>query len=361
MTHAASSRSDVPGDAFRYSIFTVQDHYPDMPRSLPELYHEAVEQCRLADELGYDTFFAAEHHFAPYGTVPNPAVLLSHLAACTRNIRLGSAISVLSFHPAFEIAENYAMVDVLSRGRVTLGVGSGYLAHEMSGYGVDMESKRERYDEAMAVLQKSLGGERFSHDGKHFQIKDMQLNVQAVQKGGIPIYVAVSAAPVAYFVGKQGHNMMFVPYSQLQTLDDVGGVYATYRKGHAEYVPQDGSRNFKGDVIVAFHAHVAHTDDAAMRQAREPFGLYLRTRQRAKHQSFEAIAGEEGLSLIGSPAAVARKLARLHALGVRHVMLTHNFGNMPAAQVEESMRLFATEVIPLFKQLTAQPALAVAA
>jgi alkanesulfonate monooxygenase SsuD/methylene tetrahydromethanopterin reductase-like flavin-dependent oxidoreductase (luciferase family) len=361
MTHAAPARQGAEDAALRYSIFTIHDHYPDMPRTLPQLYAEAIEQCQLAEQCGYDSFFVAEHHFAPYGAVPNPAVFLSHLAAHTEKIRLGSAISVLSFHPAFEVAENYGMVDILSKGRVTLGVGSGYLSHELAGYNVDMATKREIYDESMSILQKALTGTRFSHEGVHFQIQDMQINVPAVQKPGIPIYVAVSNAAVAFFVGKQGHNMMFVPYSQLEKVDDVGGVYDIYRKGRAEIVQQPGGEPDAGDVIVAFHAHVAESDDEAKKRAHAPFELYLRTRQRAKHQSFEAISSDEGLSLIGCPATVAAKLARLHALGVRHVMLTHNFGNMPAAHAAESIRLFATEVMPLFNRLVAEPTLAITA
>jgi alkanesulfonate monooxygenase SsuD/methylene tetrahydromethanopterin reductase-like flavin-dependent oxidoreductase (luciferase family) len=349
-----SSQSSVAARKadLRFSVFSVHDHYPDLPRSLPALYAEATEQCVLAEQLGYDGFFVAEHHFAPYGTVPNPAVLLSHLAARTKTIRLGSAIAVLSYHPAFEIAENYAMVDVLSGGRVTLGVGSGYLAHEMAGYKVDLATKRERYDEALAILEAALTGERFSYEGRFNSIKDMQLNVKPVQPGGLPLYVAVSAPQVAYYVGKQGRGMMFVPYSQMETIEDVGGVINTFRKGEAE--AENQSNRVAGDVVVAFHAHVAATDEVARDRARAPFELYLRTRQRAKHQSFDAICGENGLSLVGSPDTVARKLVRLHAQGVRHVTLLHNFGAMPADATADSMRLFAEEVMPRFHAQLAQ-------
>jgi alkanesulfonate monooxygenase SsuD/methylene tetrahydromethanopterin reductase-like flavin-dependent oxidoreductase (luciferase family) len=349
-----NTQADTNENELRYSVFSVHDHYPDLPRSVADLYAEAADQCVLAEKLGYDGFFVAEHHFAPYGSVPNPAVLLANLAARTTKIRLGSAISVLSFHPAFEVAENYAMVDILSGGRVTLGVGSGYLAHEMEGYKVDMATKRERYDEALAILEGALTGETFSYEGKFNSIKEMQLNVKPVQAGGLPLYVAVSAPPVAYYVGKQGRGMMFVPYSQLEKIEDVGLVISTYQKGKAEAQGGSVSNRKAGDVIVAFHAHVAETDEQARSVAREPFELYLRTRQRAKHQSFDAISGEDGLSLVGGPESVARKLLRLHDVGVRHVTLLHNFGAMPAASAASSMRLFAEKVMPLFNAYLAE-------
>jgi alkanesulfonate monooxygenase SsuD/methylene tetrahydromethanopterin reductase-like flavin-dependent oxidoreductase (luciferase family) len=355
MTYS-TSQTGQQQSALRYSVFSVHDHYPDLPRSVAELYAEAGDQCVLAENLGYHGFFVAEHHFAPYGSVPNPAVLLANLAAKTKTIRLGSAISVLSYHPAFEVAENYAMVDIMSGGRVTLGVGSGYLAHEMAGYKVDLATKRERYDEALTILETALSGERFSYEGKFNSIQDMQLNVKPLQAGGLPLYVAVSAPPVAYYVGKQRRGMMFVPYSQLETIEDIGLVISTYRKGEAETEAESGSRPARGpgDVVVAFHAHVAETDELARSVARGPFELYLRTRQRAKHQSFDAISGEDGLSLVGSPDTVARKLLRLYDEGVRHVTLLHNFGAMPAAATTASMRLFAEQVMPKFDAFLAE-------
>jgi alkanesulfonate monooxygenase SsuD/methylene tetrahydromethanopterin reductase-like flavin-dependent oxidoreductase (luciferase family) len=348
MTHPAPFRLGSKTNLFRYSIFCVQDHYPSLPRTLAQFYAELSDQAMLAEELGYDTLFLAEHHFDPYGTVPNPAVALAYLAAKTRQLRLGSAISVLSYHPAFEVAENYSMVDILSGGRVTLGVGSGYLAHELAGYGIDLATKRERYDENMAVLQKALTGARFSYRGSHQTIDEMQLNVAPVQALGLPIYVAVSAPPVAYYVGRQAQNMMFVPYSQLQSIADIGAVFREYRRGTGEAPIADGGARFVGDVAVAFHAHVAATDEEARARAKDPFELYLRTRQRAKHQSFEAIASEDGLSLVGSAQTVAAKLGRLYAEGVRHLMLVHNFGAMPADAAADSMRRFALEAMPLF-------------
>ena len=100
--------------AMRLSIFSVQDHYPASARTLPQLYGQVIAQAELADRLGYDTFFVAEHHFHEYGAVPNPSVMLSTLAQRTKRLRLGSAISILTFHHPLTVAESYAMVDVLS-------------------------------------------------------------------------------------------------------------------------------------------------------------------------------------------------------------------------------------------------------
>src|SRR3982751_4562549 len=101
----------------RYSVFSVNDHHPRLARTVAELYAQVMRHCELAELLGCDTFFCAEHHFHEYGVVPDPAVMLSALAQRTQRIRLGSAISILTFHDPRRIAETYSMLDLMSGGR----------------------------------------------------------------------------------------------------------------------------------------------------------------------------------------------------------------------------------------------------
>src|SRR5215217_2465314 len=99
--------------ALRISIFSVQDHYPSGPRTVAELYGQIIAQAELADRLGYDTFWVAEHHFHEYGVVPNPAVMLAALAQRTRRLKLGTSISILTFHNQLLFPHSYALVYVL--------------------------------------------------------------------------------------------------------------------------------------------------------------------------------------------------------------------------------------------------------
>src|SRR5258708_16678309 len=115
--------------AMRYSIFSVNDHHPRLARTVPQVYGQVMRQCEAAESLGYDTFFCAEHHFHEYGVVPDPAVMLSALAQRTKRIRLGTAISILTFHDPRRIAETYSMLDMMSGGRLLFGVGSGFPPH----------------------------------------------------------------------------------------------------------------------------------------------------------------------------------------------------------------------------------------
>src|SRR3954469_325271 len=111
----------------RYSIFSVNDHHPRLPRTVPQLYGQVMRQCERAEQLGYDTFFCAVHHFHEYGVVPDPAVMLWAVAPRTKTILFGAATAILTFHDPRRIAESYTMVDMMSGGRLVFGVGSGYL------------------------------------------------------------------------------------------------------------------------------------------------------------------------------------------------------------------------------------------
>src|SRR5256714_13090235 len=149
----------------RYSIFTVNDHHPRLARTVAQLYAQVMRQCELAEALGYDTFFCAEHHFHEYGVVPDPAVMLAALAQRTKRIRLGTAICILTFHDPRHIAESYAMVDMMSAGRLVFGVGSGYLAHEFVGYGKEGKEKRDRFNENLDIGKRLMAGQPLSHNG----------------------------------------------------------------------------------------------------------------------------------------------------------------------------------------------------
>lgn len=162
----------------RFGIFSVADHYPrELRRSATELYGELRDQAEAADALGFDSFWIAEHHFHEYGAVPRPPVWLAAAAQRTRRIRLGSAVVVLPFDNPLRTAEDYAMVDMLSGGRLNLGVGSGYLTHEYAGFGLSLEEKRERFTEALEIVLRAWTGERFSYEGRFPHIENVQLNL----------------------------------------------------------------------------------------------------------------------------------------------------------------------------------------
>ena len=332
----------------RLSIFSVQDHYPAGARSVAQLYGEVIAQAELADRLGYDTFWVAEHHFHEYGVVPNPAVMLATLAQRTKRLRLGTAISILTFHNPLTVAENYAMVDVLSGGRLVYGVGSGYLPHEFAGYAIDPAEKRDRFDETLAAVKQLLSGQRTSYAGKYVNFTDVKLNVEPIQKP-VPVFVAVLRKEVAYYIGKQGNNLLCVPYASVDKFDDIADIVSEFRRGRAESgVPADDS-----SLVVALHTHVAQSDAAAREAAEAPFNLYVDTRLYAKKSTY-ADAMQNGLHLFGSAETVANKIVALKEMGVGHVMTLQNFGMLSQQHVHASMERLIKDVMPMVNSQSAK-------
>ena len=324
----------------RYSVFSVNDHHPRLARTVPQLYAQVMRQCELAETLRYDTFFCAEHHFHEYGVVPDPAVMLAALSQRTRRIRLGTAISILTFHDPRRIAESYAMLDQLCGGRFVFGVGSGYLSHEFQGYDRDPAEKRDRFNENLDLVKRLLAGETLSYGGKFSRSEKVVLNVLPHEGRVPPIYVAVLAREAAYHVGKQANRIFTVPYASCKDFDDIGAMMAEFRKGRAEAgCPPDDD-----DHVFTLHTHVADTDEAARRQCKAAYDLYVDTRLYAKKHLYEDILAN-GICLFGSVRTVAEKMRRLHDMGVRHVATLQNFGALAPELVESSMALFAHEVM----------------
>ncbi len=332
----------------RYSIFSVQDHYPDRERTITAYYEEMLQQCVLAEELGYDTYFVAEHHFHPYGVFPNPAVALAAAAERTGRIRLGTAVSVLPFRNPLLVAEDYAMLDQLSGGRVVLGVGSGYLAHEFEALGIDPRDKRAQFDEALDILRRALAGEEVTVDGRFHRFDGVAINVPPVQRPTPPIYVAVLRKEAIYHVGRQGNPVMNIPYASVDRFEEIEPMVAEYFRGRREAGLETGPE----DLLLAFHAHVAESDEAARRDAAEAFDLYVATRLYAKSQVYDDII-RSGLALFGSVETVVDKLEKLYRMGLRHVLLLQNFGLLDHRLVCRSMERFAREVMPALAERVA--------
>lgn len=325
----------------KLSIFSVQDHYPTHgSRTVPELYEQVLRQADLAEREGYEGFFVAEHHFHEYGVVPNPAVMLSSIAQRTQRIKLGSAISILTFHNPLTVAETYAMLDTLSRGRLVFGVGSGYLKHEYDGYNIDPQTKRDRFDENLMLVERLVRGERVTYQGQYNTLNAVQINVPPVQRD-LPLHVAVLRKEAAYHVGRQGRRMMCVPYASVDSFDQIEEIASEYRRGREEV----GLTDHAGTMMMVMHTHVADTDQEARRVAAAPFDLYVATRLYAKSATYDDIM-RNGLSLFGSVDTVADKLVRLEEIGIDHVLTLQNFGLMPGSEVERSIRMMAQDVMP---------------
>lgn len=336
----------------KFGLFTVFDNYKgSFDRTPEQLIHQVLEQTELADHLGYESVWFAEHHFSEYGILTSPHMLLAAVAQRTKHIRLGVSIVSLPFHNPIQVAEDYALLDVLSNGRLNLGLGSGYLPHEFAGFNLDGKDKAFRFNDGLAVIEKAWKGEKFSHEGEYYQFHDIQLQVVPKQER-VPMWIGALRSQGAQYVGKMGYNIMGVPYVSSNSISELKQVIDDYKKAYREA----GHDEQKINIPLALHTYVAESKEEAERIAKTHLNLYLDTRQYGKGAQFEDLEAREQL-LIGTSQDVIQRLVKYQEAGCDHIMMLMNFGGLPHDKVLKSMERVAREVMPAFQRDTREKSL----
>lgn len=349
-----------------FAVFSLPTYYAERDGPEGPYFRHMVDFLVLAEELGYDAIWANEHHFHPYGgMIPSPAVMLAALSQRTRRVRLGTSVTVLPLHNPLEVAEQLAMVDLLSGGRLELGVGRGFVVYDYQVHGIPVEQGQERVVEGLELVLKAWSRERFSHDGKYFHYENIEVWPRPEQVPHPPVWVAATTNPKSFeLVGQLGHHLLTVAY--LRPMDQLAALIGVYREALAA-----GGHDAVGRKV-ATHYQVVVSDDPAeaRRIAAKALQDYARLNLEAQSLAKNAVIRpetialatadhieiepllEEGRLLVGTPDEVVRTLERAReTLGIASADLTFTFGGIRQDIAERSMRLFATEVIPKLRAL----------
>ncbi len=336
-------------------------------RSADAIIADEVEQMVLSERLGFDSVWLTEHHYADYGLSSAPSVLLATVAARTERVTLGMAVYVLPFHHPLRLAEETATLDILSRGRLVVGLGRGNRPLEFLGHGIPQDESRGRLEEGVEVLRRAWTDERVTFHGRHWQIDSIPVYPKPVTRPHPPLAFAVSSPESIRWAGANGFAIMssglFTPLDALLRQREAY-VEAVRAAGHSESAAVD----LLGRWIVSKHVYVAPTDAEARAEAEGPERWYLdafvrsiradglpglsasvREATVASAARIAELRWEEMVEdrlLIGSPATVRRKVAELREAGVGELLCWMNFGGIPPELVRRSMRLFADEVLP---------------
>ena len=339
-------------------------------RSADAIIADEVEQMVLSERLGFDSVWLTEHHYADYGISSAPSLLLATVAARTDRIRLGMAVWVLPFHHPLRLAEETATLDILSRGRLVVGLGRGNRPQEFLGHGVPQDESRSRMQEGLEILRRAWTEERVTFEGRHWQFDEIPVYPKPFSKPHPPLAFAVSSPESLQWAGINGLPIMS---SGLTTPRDAllrqreTYVAALRSAGHSEASISD----LLGRWIVSKHVYVAPTDAEARAEAEGPERWYLdafarsirpvglrgiseavREQAHASADRVEALRWEdlvEDRLLIGSPETIRRKVAELRDIGVGELLCWMNFGGLPPDKVRRSMQLFADDVIGQFR------------
>lgn len=323
-----------------------------------EVYAEALEFTRLAEELGYDSVWFAEHHFSNYGYIPNPLLFIVRAAQETERIRLGTGVLVLPFWDPIRVAEDIAMTDQLTGGRLEVGVARGYQPYEYTRFGLTQEDARERTDEALAVMLKALTTDEFSHDGQYHQIPETTIFPKPLQRPHPPIWLAASSQQ-SFDIGER-YGLNAITTISTRPTADLSVAWERYLGARIDVNVANPSQFAVQQNIV-----VAPTDAEAREQMvnvrynhRQAHALRLGEQQVRRGLSAEVpYDGEPTLDELfeertfsGSPDTVRDKLqAAVDVCEMSRLNCVFRLGSMSTDTVKQSMRLFAEQVMPSFR------------
>ena len=198
---------------------------PENPSSHAEIYKQALEQVKLAEEVNFDSAWIAEHHFLGDGFCPSPIVTASAMAAVTKQIKIGTCALLLPLHNPVRVAEDASVVDNISNGRFILGIGMGYNKEEFDGFGIPMNQRPSRMEEGIDVIVKSWTESNFSYEGKRYRFSNLNVTPKPAQKPCIPIYIGAVEEPAIRRVGRLGYPLLINPIRTMQMIRDMINIY----------------------------------------------------------------------------------------------------------------------------------------
>ena len=344
----------------QFGLFFLMQRDPGW--SEESVYEAELAQMVAAEEYGFDSVWVAEHHFSDYGLCPSPPVLAAHVAARTRRLRVGMGVSLLPLHDPVVLAEHLAVLDLVSGGRLDVGIGRGGTEREYRAFGVAEDESRARVEEGIALLRACWSGEPVTFHGRFRSVDGVRVTPRPRQQPHPPLFIAANSPDSGLFAARLGVptlSSFFVPAAELRRRLDAyrAGALAA---GHAPETVEDLLDRSWGMRVV----HVAPDRAAALRASEGPFMSYQRQLAARRTEgtgarlpsSFDpalvrlrpfAEYLDAGLALIGSPAEVADALGRYaEETGYRRVMLLMALPGLPAADTLRSMELFAAHVMP---------------
>ena len=326
----------------KFGMFVIGDYHPQASKTLSDYYEQILEQVNWAEDLGYECFWFGEHHFDFFGVVPSPPVLMAVAAKRTKKIRLGVAVSLLPYRNPILTAEEYAMVDVLSGGRLDFGVGRG-TPPELVGFGVK-EDNRDLLVESLDVVKMAWSEGRISYRGKYHHIDNVALNVAPIQRPTPPVFFAALSEGSYKVAGEQGYPILGIPYASCKTLADVAAKITFYK----ETLVRSGHDPEKFEIVQCFHSHVADTETKAQANARQGMVPYLTARLAIRPRNYDELSRDR-MIVVGNPDHCSEHIAEIKNTGTNYIIFMMNFATLEQKKILRSMEIMAKEVVPRFR------------
>jgi len=327
----------------------MSNSHPASAADLSRLVDEMVVEAQQAEQCGFDSFFVTEHHQEPSGYLPSPLPLLAALATRTSTIRLGTGIVILPLYHPIRMAEDCAVIDIMSKGRLILGVGMGYQDVDFAAYGLRVSDRVSLFEEGIEIIKRAWTEEKLSFVGKRYTLTNIGVTPKPLQKPRPPIWIAAVGDEAMKRAGRVGDALLadsFQLPARLKPRVDL------YRQTAA-------SRGNRAQVVLFREGFVARTRDEAVREYEA--AVLSTHRYYWRHGSYyQDIKKEEDLDLkrigldrliLGSPKDCVERVRAWNAeIGADYFLIRFKHpAGPPHAKIMEALRLFGEQVIPEFR------------
>jgi probable F420-dependent oxidoreductase len=312
-------------------------------------FDETLRECERAEAAGFDSVWLGEHHNNRV-LYPAPLIGLAAVASRTHSIRLGTGVLLLPLYHPVMVAEEGAMVDVISEGRLILGIGAGYAPEEFAAFGYSLKERGSRLEEGAALLHRLWTEENVTHHGRHYQINNATIAPRPIQQPRPPIWFGAWAEPAIRRAARLGDAWFVGPSASLTELAPCARLYkqACRESGHAE-----------GEIALFRYVFVARSTAEALSQAGDPFiqafeSMYFRwphpvVKRPAGKITIERLA--EDRIILGDPGGCIEKIRHFRKeLDVKQLICRFSVPGIPREACADSLRLFTQEVMPALRE-----------
>ncbi len=337
----------------KFAAYAMPSFNESFGLSQGEFLRMTVDQLVSAEAHGYDSAWVNEHHFHQYGgLMPSLPTMLAAIAQRTTKLRLGTSVVVLPLHHPLEVAEQLAMVDLLSGGRLEFGVGRGFVAHDYEVMGVTYEDAQARLMEGLEVILHAWSGEAFTHHGAYFDFDDVQVWPQPEQRPHPPIWIACANTPASFaWAGTQGYKLMTIGYTK--PIGETAALTHIFKEAWVAAGHRDPE-------TIATHYHVVVAEDRAEARRIAEAGLAEHVRLNRASRSLAKLESgpepaqipiaqlvEQGRLIAGDPDDCVQLLRLVGSeIGTTETHCLFQFGNITFANAQRSLELFASQVMP---------------
>lgn len=334
-----------------------------------QVISNSIEQTVTAEQAGFNTAWYAEHHFNNYSLSPSPLMMVAHMAAKTKRIRLGTAVCILPlYHPARFLAE-VGFVDTVSNGRLDLGIGSGYQEFEFERFGVNIAESGAIFNEFLDIIPKALTQKIFEYEGKHLKILPSSIAVRCVQDPIPPIWIT-SGNPVTFARAMRENHNLFV------TALLNGNQAITELRGRLDKVAQENGKDVDRDLKFGFLRCAfasnnmseidSYLDNARFqrriseslkfRRAQSEDGYMIQEKPSDTDPTFEQL--KKNLPVGSVNQVIDKMLEEISILRPKHIALQTQLGDFDQKTMLKQIELWGERIIPAIRKEIGQKDLA---